>query len=303
MASSSRLALLLVLCSFAVPAAAEPPPPKDWEVEITPYGWVPDLDGSVETRNGTEHFHVGMDDVLENLSIAAMGRVSVRWQRWVGVVDGVWSVLEDDDSFQRGPLQVDGDVRQTMVLAQALAGYRVYARPGGLFGHAAPDERRVFGVDVLAGANYTYVSGSVELRRDPVGPLGGNSRHFGKSNDWFAPAVGLRIQNDFTERLRMETLASVGRVRRRRRPRVLVGDHHAALVPLHRPLARGGRPPRDHRQREGGRRPAHARPDDRDRLPVLRVSGPRRAPSRTWSRAARPAPCCRAYASCRRRSR
>jgi len=207
---SSRLAVLLVATALAVPAAAEPPPPKDWEVEITPYGWVPDLDASVETRNGTEHFHVGMDDVLEKLSIGAMGRVSARWHRWVGVVDGVWSVLEENDSFQRGPLQVDADARQTMVLAQALGGYRLFSRPGGLFGHASPGDRRVFGFDVLAGANYTYVSGSLELKRDPVGPLAGSDRHFGSSDDWFAPAVGLRIQNDFTERLRMETLASVG---------------------------------------------------------------------------------------------
>jgi hypothetical protein len=207
---STQLSALVLVAALATASAAEPPPPKDWEVEITPYAWVPDLDGSVETRNGTEHFHVGMDDVLENLDVAAMGRVSVRWRRWVGVVDGVWSVLEQDDAFQRGPLQVDANVRQTMVLAQALAGYRLYARPGGLFGHAAPGDERVFGFDVLAGVNYTYVSASLELERDPVGPLAGNDRHFGNSNDWFAPAVGLRVQNDFTERLRLENLASVG---------------------------------------------------------------------------------------------
>jgi len=202
--------VLLIATSLAAVSRAEPPPPKDWEVEITPYGWVPDLDASVETRNGTEHFHVGMDDVLENLDVAAMGRVSVRWHRWVGVVDGVWAVLEADDAFQRGPLQVDADVRQTMVLAQALGGYRVFARPGGLFGQATAGDERVFGFDVLAGVNYTYVSASLELERDPVGPLGGNDRHFGNSDDWFAPAVGLRVQNDFTPRLRLETLASVG---------------------------------------------------------------------------------------------
>jgi len=202
--------VLLIATSLAAVSRAEPPPPKDWEVEITPYGWVPDLDASVETRNGTEHFHVGMDDVLENLDVAAMGRVTARWRRWVGVLDGVWTVLEEDDSFQRGPLQVDADARQTLALVQALGGYRVISRPGGLFGTAAPGDERLFGFDVLAGVNYTYVSSSFELERDPVGPLAGNDRHFGNSTDWFAPAVGIRLHNDFTARLRLETLASVG---------------------------------------------------------------------------------------------
>lgn len=208
--SPSRLVPLVLVTALAAPVSAEPPPPKDWEVEVTPYGWVPGLDGSIDTRDGTEHFAVGMDDVIEDLSIGAMGRVSARWHRWVGVVDGMWSVLEDSDSFQGGPLQVDTDVRQTIVLAQALAGVRVYSRPGGLFRQAAPGDRRLFGFDVLAGVNYTYTSASIEFQRDPVGPFGGSDLHLGSSDDWFAPAVGLRVQNDFTERLRLETMASIG---------------------------------------------------------------------------------------------
>jgi hypothetical protein len=206
-----RVAALLIATTLAASAGAEPPPVKDWEVEITPYGWVPDLDAEVETnRRGTEHFHVGMDDVLENLDVAAMGRVSARWHRWVGVVDVAWSVLEAEDAFERGRLRASADVRETMTLAQALGGYRLFARPGGLFGNATAGDARVFGFDVLAGANYTYVSTSVEFDRDPLGPIAGRDRHFGSSDDWFAPAVGVRVQNDFSERLRLETLASAG---------------------------------------------------------------------------------------------
>jgi hypothetical protein len=196
---------------LAAGASAEPPAPRDWEIELTPYGWLPALDAAVETRRqGTEHFEVGIDDVLEKLDLAAMGRVSARWRRWLLVVDGVWTTLEQEDAFRRGPLRVDSDARMTLALVQALGGLRVVSRPGGLFGTAAPGDERVFGFDVLAGLNYTYVSASFELERDPVGPGAGNDRHFGSTKDWVAPAVGVRLHNDFTSRLRLETLASVG---------------------------------------------------------------------------------------------
>lgn len=207
---SSCLALSLVTALLAAAAQAEPPPPKDWELELMPYGWVPALDASVETDDGTEHFNVDMDDVLENLDIAAMGRVTGRWHRWVGVLDVAWSQLEEESSFEREILQVHADARQTMTFAQLLGGYRLYSRPGGLFGHATAGDERTFGLDALAGVNYTYVSASLELDRAPVGPFAGRERHFGGNSDWFAPAVGLRVQNDFTSRLRLETLASVG---------------------------------------------------------------------------------------------
>ncbi len=211
-----RLTSLLVLVALAtgVPLGtrAEPPPAKDWEVEVLPYLWGPSIDGSVETPGGgTEHFSVGLSDILEDLELGAMGRVNARWKRWVLVVDGLWTKLEQEESIQRQRVQIDTDVDVQMALAQALAGARVFVRPGGLLGTAAPADERVFGVDLLAGVNFVYLSADLELDLDPVGPVLPNlDRDFGTSESWFAPVVGLRIHNDFTERVRLETLASIG---------------------------------------------------------------------------------------------
>jgi hypothetical protein len=208
---SPRLACLLLVAVLAAPvASAEPPPPKDWELALMPYGWVPALDASVKTRHGREHYHLDIDDVLENLDIAAMGRVTGRWHRWVGVLDAVWAQFEENDAFERRLLQVHADMRQTFTFVQLLGGYRLYSRPGGLFGHATAGDERSFALDALAGVNYTYVSASLELDRAPLGPFPGRDRNFGNNSDWFAPTAGLRVQNDFTSRLRLETLASVG---------------------------------------------------------------------------------------------
>lgn len=90
----ARRMLVPVLLSLAavLPASvrAEPPPAKDWEVELLPYGWLPSLDGSLETPGGvTEHFSIGVSDVLESLELGAFGRVNVRWRRWLLLADGM----------------------------------------------------------------------------------------------------------------------------------------------------------------------------------------------------------------------
>src|SRR5690606_3291023 len=108
---------LLALAAFR--AGAEPPPAKpakpakdweDWEVELLAYGWLPAVDGSLERPNGrTEHFSMGALDLLEDLELGAMGRASVRWRRWLVLVDGLWTKLDQGESVQRNRLRIDAD--------------------------------------------------------------------------------------------------------------------------------------------------------------------------------------------------
>lgn len=209
--SIALLSALLLSGGLALPGRAEPPPPKDWEVELLPYGWLPSLDGSVETRSGgTEHLSVGASDILQSLELGAMGRVNVRWRRWLLLVDGLWTDIGQEVDVRRNRLRIDADLDLQMGLAQALGGYRIFARPGGLLATPAPGDERVFGIDVLAGANFVHLSSDVELDRAAIGQIPANERDFGSSESWFAPAVGLRLHNDFTSRVRLETLGVAG---------------------------------------------------------------------------------------------
>jgi hypothetical protein len=206
--------LLLVLAPIlaaSLDARAEPPPAKEWEVEILPYVWAPGIDGSVETPNGgTEHFDVGARDLLQKLELGAMGRVNVRWKRWLAVVDGLWTKLGHDEEVRRQRVSLDADLDLQMAFAQALAGYRVFQRPGGLLGDASPGDERVFGLDVLAGANYTWLDTQLDLELSTIVPLPRGQRRLGGSRDWVAPAIALRLHNDFTPRIRLETLGALG---------------------------------------------------------------------------------------------
>ncbi len=193
----------------STPASSDESSLKPWELEITPYAWVPRIDVKTEDPIlGQRHFKASIKDVLENLDIAAMGRVSGRWHRWVSVVDVFWSKLKEDNTATVGPLRVDLDTEQQMVLAQALVGYRLFRQAGGFLGNPERGDQREFGFDFLAGLNYTYLENQAEPKL--LLPQANFQRHIESSNDWFAPALGLRIHNDFTTRLRFETLASVG---------------------------------------------------------------------------------------------
>lgn len=203
------VAALLLTAGFSAGARAEPPATRDWEVELLPYAWLPDLDASLETRFGTRQVSVGASDILEDLQLAAMGRVSARWKRWLAIADGLWVRLAQEDGVQRGGISLEADVDLDLALVQALAGFRLYARPGGLLREAVPGDARTFAIDGFAGFDYVTFSADVDIALRGLTPSG-IDRRYRLSESWLAPAVGLRLLNDFTPRIRLETLGTLG---------------------------------------------------------------------------------------------
>jgi hypothetical protein len=206
----AALALGLCLSSVPVPGSAvEPAPEKDWEVEIEPYGWLALAWGQIDTdRFGKKEFTIDAGEVLDSFDLGAMGAVKLRWRRFVALLDVAWAKLSADDKI--GDTRVSYDLTQELGWFEALAGYRVYERPGGLFGTPAPVERRVFGVDVMGGLTYSWANLDLDLSRDPLLEIPPQERHLRVDEDWLAPYLALRFHNDFTNRFRMETLIGVG---------------------------------------------------------------------------------------------
>ena len=207
--ASLAVAWGLCLAPMSVPdAAAEPPPAKDWEVEIAPYGWLALAHGQVDTPLGKEDFTIDAHDVLDSFDLAAMGAVKLRWNRWVAHFDALWAKLSADDEIRQS--QVSFDLTQKLGWFEALAGYRVYDKPGGLFGTPAAVERRTFAVDVMGGLTYSWVDVRLKVSRDPGGVFPPGGRTINGDNDWVAPYLGFRFTNDFTDHLRHETLLGIG---------------------------------------------------------------------------------------------
>jgi len=129
----AALALASCRASASAPAGAEAPPAepaKDWEVEIEPYGWLALLHGQIDTAGfGDEEITVDAREVFDSFAIGAMGAVKLRWRRFVALFDVAWAKLSDDGGI--GNARVRFDMNQELGSFEALAGYRIYERPGG----------------------------------------------------------------------------------------------------------------------------------------------------------------------------
>jgi hypothetical protein len=197
-----------VASAAALDASAAPPPAKEWEVEIAPYGWLALSHGQVDTPRGTEEFTIDAHEVLKAFDLGAFGSVKARWRRFVFLTDVAWAKLSVDDEV--GDSQVSFDLTQKLGWFEALGGYRVYERPGGLFGAPSPTEQRIFGVDLLAGLTYSWIDVRLKLSRDPGLIIPAAQRTIRPTDDWVAPYLAARLLNDFTPRLRLETLLGLG---------------------------------------------------------------------------------------------
>ena len=207
-----RRAAPAVACSLvfaaALDASASPPPAPEWEVEIAPYGWLALATGRVDTRRGTERFTVDAHEVLSDFDLGAFGTVKARWRRFVFLTDVAWAKLSDDDEI--GDTLVSYDATVKLGWFEALGGYRVYEHPGGLFGTPSPTERQIFAVDLLAGLTYSWIDLRLKLSREPGVIIPGLERTVNPTTDWVAPYLATRLINDFTPRLRLETLLGLG---------------------------------------------------------------------------------------------
>ena len=203
------VAWTLCLAPMSAPdAAAEPPPQPDWEVEIAPYGWLALAQGQVQTPLGKQRFSIDAHEVIDGLDLGAMGAVKLRWKRWVTHFDVAWAKLSADDEIRQS--LVSFDLTQELGWFEALAGYRVYEKPGGLFGTPTATDRRIFAFDAMGGLTYSWADVRLKLSRDPGMIIPAASRTVKSDEDWVAPYLGFRFTNDFTDHLRHETLLGVG---------------------------------------------------------------------------------------------
>lgn len=197
-------------CTLSLPsiAAAIPPPQPEWEVEIAPYGWFSLAHGTVDTPLGKQEFTIDASDVIDSIQLGAMGAVKLRWRRWVALFDVDWAKLSTKDGVRS--TRVDFKLTEKIGFFEALAGYRVYERPGGLFGTPSATDRRIFAFDAMGGLTYSWLNARVKVSRDAGMIIPAQSRTVKDDGSWVAPYLGFRFTNDFTERFGNETLLGIG---------------------------------------------------------------------------------------------
>jgi hypothetical protein len=149
---------------------------NEWRISVTPYGWIPGMDGKVGVRGRESDVNVSTGDVLDNLDkfeLALSGHVEARKGKFCIMLDGMYIHIQDDVGPRSG---TDVDVK--FAIAEIAESYEVLRFPVGSGGNSD------LALEALGGFRYYYSSIKVDL---PIGGISGNG-----SRDWVDPFIGLR---------------------------------------------------------------------------------------------------------------
>ncbi len=184
MKSSTRMLLAMTVACMATWAGAAE---KEWQVQITPYAWLVNVDGTVGVGDKEADFNADFTDLIDKVDLAGCLMAVGTYDRWVCFAQADFFSLSQD--FERGP---GGELESDILFLNGAAGYRF----GGLVENAT--------TDVLVGLRYFRNENTVEV--NGVGSADGTS-------DLVDAMLTLRSSHPLvfvSEKLHLEGAASIG---------------------------------------------------------------------------------------------
>lgn len=172
------LTMLLLACAVAPHAWADAE--ESWEFSLTPYGWLPSIDGDM--NYGQQGLSVNPESIVKGLSWATLISGEARKGKWSVLGDVVYLRMGDSKnnsvSLPNGSgvsIPVNADLNMKSWVVHLIGGCRVLE-----------DER--VSMDVLAGLRYFYLSSTLDLS-SPALPAG---RSLSAAADLWNGVVGIR---------------------------------------------------------------------------------------------------------------
>jgi hypothetical protein len=173
-----------------------------WEFTITPYLWMPQIEGDITVKEITTHVDVPFRDILQDLDFG--GEVHIEaWKggRWGIFLDATYLKLSMDNTGTSrilGPVDVNVDIGEWLVEFGGV--YRLGRWSLG------KEKGRTLSLDALGGGRYWDLS--VDL--DATVPLAGLERDVSRSKNWIDPFFGARVLVDLTEKLSLAVRGDIG---------------------------------------------------------------------------------------------
>ena len=93
-------ALCVALVAISVAALAEAPKEKEWSARITPYLWLPAVDGDMSYNGQSDDISLSIQDVLSSFGGAVFVNGAFEWRRFLLLGDFIWARLTDDATSQ-----------------------------------------------------------------------------------------------------------------------------------------------------------------------------------------------------------
>lgn len=135
----------MVAC-VAIWAGATMAAEEGWHLELTPYVWFANVDGSVSVGDREADFDANFSDLIDNIDLAGALMCIASYDRWV--IFSQWDYFSLNQDFSKGP---GGTLESDMWLLSGAAGYRF----DGLVEGST--------VEVLGGVRYLRDRSKVEL--------------------------------------------------------------------------------------------------------------------------------------------
>jgi hypothetical protein len=159
-----------------------------WHYRAALYGWGTALEGDVTLRGRNVPVDSGFDDILDNLDFAMMGVVEVGYGRWNFLADLFYAELGSSNS--RGGLYFESQLNQ--FIGNFIVDYNVTANDATRF-------------DVYGGARVNSLDAELDINTGRIGAWSGS-----KSETWVDPIIGVRFQQELSDRFFFRTVGDVG---------------------------------------------------------------------------------------------
>lgn len=190
------------LAGMGMAQAHDLSPDKNTAFHITPYGWITGMEGRLSPfrQLPTVRVKKSFSDVFENLNLASFLDLRARYDRFVFAGDFLYVNTSQADAIDPLPafppfvpagLGVWGKIDSRILMASAMAGYRVYDAPK-------------LAIDAVAGARMWHVSNDVKVN------LAGFTAKHNESFNWVDPQIGMRVFTPFNEHWSLQAQGSYG---------------------------------------------------------------------------------------------
>ena len=182
---------------------------RDWEVHITPYGFLANVTGDVYADGDKTKIDIPFEDILDRTAAGGMLNVAVGWKRWVLEMDGLYGHLQD--AFDVGRTTTDVDIKQYQL--DVALGYVLIGRPYGRWtGRSCcpPPAPRCARLIAYAGARYNQTDVRVRVQRPAGAVLPAIDRTATSSESSWKPFVGLGWRKPLSRSLTLRMRGDVG---------------------------------------------------------------------------------------------
>ena len=184
MRTATRMAVAIAVTCMATWATAAD---EAWHVQITPYAWLVNVDGTVSVGDKEADFSADFSDLVDKVDLAGCLMAVGTYEHWVCFAQADFFSLNQE--FDKGP---GGELDSDILLLNGAAGYRF----GGI-GKGAM-------TDVMVGVRYFRNDNTVDIHG--VGSADGSS-NLADAMVMLRSSAPLAI---IADDLRIEGLASVG---------------------------------------------------------------------------------------------